>query len=214
MSSHDHPSKRLSHASTPSSSYPFLSPLIPGLPDDVAMLVLASLPRALMVSLKSVSKAWKHMLERPQLRETRLNLGYLEEWLYIETWNSTTGKLSWFSFDTQTSKWFGLPPIPKKRGHSPEVFGRVSAVFNGKLYVMGGKAGRNGPTLRDLFIYCPYTNRWNRGRRMLSTRHSPLVSVLDGKVCFLSYKFRTCVIVSLMPRPYPGCLHCCTFKRG
>lgn len=169
-----------------SSSSAITNPLLTGLPDDIAILILARLPRSYLLLLKSVSKAWKNALEHAGFADARRTLGCLEEWLYIETWNSTTEKLSWFCFDPQTAKWLCLPPVPRKRGLSAEVFGRVSAVLNGKLLVMGGKAGPEGPTLRDLFIYCPLTNKWSRGKPMINTRHNPLVSVLSGKVSYIT----------------------------
>lgn len=172
-----------------SSSSAITNPLLTGLPDDIAILILARLPRSYLLLLKSVSKAWKNALEHAGFADARRTLGCLEEWLYIETWNSTTEKLSWFCFDPQTAKWLCLPPVPRKRGLSAEVFGRVSAVLNGKLLVMGGKAGPEGPTLRDLFIYCPLTNKWSRGKHMINTRHNPLVSVLSGKVSYITIWF-------------------------
>lgn len=162
--------------------------LLPGLPDDISALVLARLPRALLLHLKCVSKAWKRALEQPWLPTTRQALGCAEEWLYVQSWNSVTGRVSWWAFDCRASqgKWLCLPHLPRRRGlvssASTEVFGRASAVLNGKLYVMGGKAGESGPTLRDLLVYCPLGNKWLRRKHMIRTRHSPLVSVLHGKV--------------------------------
>jgi hypothetical protein len=160
--------------------------LLPGLPDDIAALVLARLPRSLLLNLKSVCKAWKNALQQPFVADMRAKLGCVEEWIYVQSWNSVTGKLSWWAFDWQAGKWLCLPKVPCKRGMSSEVFGRASAVLNGKLYVMGGKAGESGPTLRDLFVYCPLGNKWSRGKPMINTRHSPLVSVLRGKVISIS----------------------------
>lgn len=159
--------------------------LLPGLPDDIAALVLARLPRSLLLNLKSVCKTWKNALQQPFVADMRAKLGCVEEWIYVQSWNSVTGKLSWWAFDWQAGKWLCLPKVPCKRGMSSEVFGRASAVLNGKLYVMGGKAGESGPTLRDLFVYCPLGNKWSRGKPMINTRHSPLVSVLRGKLYVL-----------------------------
>uniref|UniRef100_A0A7I4DZS2 F-box domain-containing protein n=1 Tax=Physcomitrium patens TaxID=3218 RepID=A0A7I4DZS2_PHYPA len=156
--------------------------LLPGLPDEVAALVLARLPRSLLLELKRVCKSWKKALEQPFVAETRAGLpGCMEEWLYVQSWNSYTGKVAWWAFDWQVGKWLCLPTVPRRRGVSAEVFGRASAVLRGKLYVMGGKAGPCGPTLRDLFVYCPLRNKWSRRKQMISTRHSPLVCVLRGK---------------------------------
>jgi len=160
-------------------------PLLPGLPDDIALLCLARLPRTVLLSLRGVSKAWRKALEHPEFYETRVRLGRTEEWLYVESWNAGTQKVSWFAFDRAEAKWRKLAPLPKKRGFPAEVFGRSSTVLDGRLFVVGGKAGITGPTLRDLFIYSPLSNRWSRGRSMINTRHSPLVSVLNGKLYVL-----------------------------
>ncbi|KAJ7571435.1 hypothetical protein O6H91_01G163100 [Diphasiastrum complanatum] len=166
-------------------SLDFPSPIIPGLSDDVAMLCLARLPRTCLLSLRLVSKRWRSILEHPLLQDIRRVFGVTEEWLYVETWNPNSKRVSWYAFDSQEKKWRPLPPIPKRRGLSAEVFGRVSAVSKGNLYVVGGKAGISGPTLRNLYIYSPISNRWMKGRSMINTRHSPLISVLVGKLFVL-----------------------------
>lgn len=175
------------------------TPILPGLPNHVAELCLARLPRASLHTLRAVSRAWRGAMARPGFQDLRAALGSTEEWLYVETWNRRTQRVSWHAFDASAGKWLALPPIPRKRGTGAglsadgaaagtapsEVFGRGSATFRGRLLVMGGKAGPAGPTLRDVYIYSPFANRWVRARGMIHTRHSPLVTVLRGKVFVL-----------------------------
>eukprot|EP00249_Psilotum_nudum_P003589 c17048_g1_i1 orf=435-1757(+) len=163
----------------------FFCPLLPGLPDDLAILCLARLPLYYLMSLRIVSKSWRNALGNPQLQVLREKLGASEGSLYVETWNSQSKNVSWFAFDCTERKWRRLPPVPIRRGLSGEIFGRTSTVMKGHLIVVGGKAGYSGPTLRDVFVFSPISNKWTKRKSMIHTRHSPLTSILGGKLYVL-----------------------------
>ncbi|CAM6129584.1 unnamed protein product [Calypogeia fissa] len=161
----------------------WVATLIPGLPDDVVRRILVNLPRSSWFNLRSVSKAWRKTVEDPSFYHSRVDLKLTEEWCYTEAWHPETKLVSWFAFDFNQSMWTALPPIPKKRGLDPEIFGRASSSLRGELYVVGGKAGVSGPTLREVFIYSPFTHRWRKGKSMITTRHSPLMfSIFECKI--------------------------------
>ncbi|BBN02129.1 hypothetical protein MPTK1_2g13040 [Marchantia polymorpha subsp. ruderalis] len=160
----------------------WISSLIPGLPDDVVRGCLARLSRSSWIHLRLVSKAWKRAVEDPFFFQCRVDLGVTEEWVYSETWNPTTKVVSWYALDVSEEKWLCLPPIPTRRGLDHEVFGRASISVKGELYVAGGQAGKSGPTLRDVYIYSPFTHQWRKGKSMITTRHSPLIFLVDRQI--------------------------------
>jgi hypothetical protein len=166
--------------------WPFVATLIKGLSDDVVKRILVKLPRSDWYSLRLVSKAWRNAVQDPAFRLSRIDNNLTEEWCYTEVWHPVTKLVSWVAFDPRLNTWSALPPIPKKRGLDPEIFGRASCSLRGELYVCGGKAGVSGPTLRELYIYSPFTNRWRKGKSLITTRHSPYAfSLFDCKIYIL-----------------------------
>ncbi|KAI9103616.1 hypothetical protein K1719_023239 [Acacia pycnantha] len=61
------------------------SRLIPALPDEISLQILARVPRISYLNLKFVSRAWKEALVSSELFSLRKELGTAEEWLYILT---------------------------------------------------------------------------------------------------------------------------------
>lgn len=85
--------------------------LIPSLPDEVSIQILARLPRIHHLSAKLVSRSWKASVMSSELYRCRKELGTTEEWLYLLT--KTDGdKLLWYAFDPISIKWQRLPPMP------------------------------------------------------------------------------------------------------
>lgn len=87
------------------------SRLIPSLPDELSMQILARLPRIHYFNLRLVSKKWKATVMSPQLFTLRKELGMTEEWLYVLT-KIEEEKLQWHALDPLSKKWQRLPSIP------------------------------------------------------------------------------------------------------
>ncbi|CAK9160453.1 unnamed protein product [Ilex paraguariensis] len=85
--------------------------LIPSLPDEISIQILARLPRVRYLDAKLVSKSWKAAILGFELYKLRKELGTTEEWLYILT-KINGDKLLWYALDPLSKKWQRLPPMP------------------------------------------------------------------------------------------------------
>ncbi|KAK7328173.1 hypothetical protein VNO77_22271 [Canavalia gladiata] len=94
-----------------STSWEDNSRLIPSLPDEISLQILARVPRICYLNLKSVSRAWKAALGSSELFSLRKELGTTEEWLYILT-KVNDDKLLWYALDPLSRRWQRLPPMP------------------------------------------------------------------------------------------------------
>ncbi|KAL6641121.1 hypothetical protein ACP70R_019302 [Stipagrostis hirtigluma subsp. patula] len=86
--------------------------LIPGLPDEVSLQILARMPRMGYLKAKMVSRSWKAAITGAELYRLRKELGVEEEWLYILT-RADDQKLVWHAFDPVSSQWQRLPLMPE-----------------------------------------------------------------------------------------------------
>lgn len=95
-----------------SSSYGDMNPrLIPFLPDEISVQILARVPRTHYLKLKSVSRRWKDAVTSSEVFEVRKELNTTEEWLYVLT-HAEEHKLSWFALDPLSGRWQRLPLMP------------------------------------------------------------------------------------------------------
>lgn len=85
--------------------------LIPSLPDEISIQILARVPRICYLNLKLVSRAWKAALVSSELFCVRKELGTTEEWLYILT-KVNDDKLLWYALDPLSRRWQRLPLMP------------------------------------------------------------------------------------------------------
>lgn len=85
--------------------------LIPSLPDEISLEILARVPRICYLNVKAVSRSWKAAVGSHEIYKVRKELGTTEEWLYILTKNQGD-RLFWHAFDPIARKWQKLPPIP------------------------------------------------------------------------------------------------------
>ncbi|KAL1534317.1 F-box/kelch-repeat protein-like protein [Salvia divinorum] len=95
-----------------SSSYWDENPwLIPNLPDEISMQILARIPRIMYFNGKLVSRSWKAALTSRECYEVRRELGTTEEWLYVLT-KLEGEKLVWHALDPVSRMWQRLPLMP------------------------------------------------------------------------------------------------------
>ncbi|XP_062200348.1 F-box/kelch-repeat protein At1g22040-like [Phragmites australis] len=86
--------------------------LIPGLPDEISLQILARMPRMGYLKAKMVSLSWKVAITGAELYRLRKDLGVDEEWLYILMKKEDDQKLVWHAFDPVSSQWQRLPLMP------------------------------------------------------------------------------------------------------
>lgn len=149
-----------------SKSYPSLnsrllddydSPILPGLPDDVAMFCLALVPRSNFPAMGGVCKKWRSFIQSKEFITVRKLAGVHEEWLYILTVDAEAKKSHWEVLDSVGHKNRTLPAMP---GPAKSGFGVV--VLNGKLLVMGGYSVLNDVVFAspDVYQYDSCLNRY------------------------------------------------------
>ncbi|TXG69677.1 hypothetical protein EZV62_004612 [Acer yangbiense] len=143
------------------------SPLLPGLPDDLAIACLIRVPRVEHRKLRLVCKRWYRLLSGNFFYSLRKSLGIAEEWIYVIK-RDRDGKISWHAFDPIYQLWQPLPPVPKEYS---EALGFGCAVLSScHLYLFGGKDPVKG-SMRRVIFYSARTNNWHRAPDMLRRRH-------------------------------------------
>lgn len=85
--------------------------LIPNLPDELSIQIIARLPRICYPHIRLVSQKWKGTVTSSELFKLRKELGKTEEWLYLLT-KIEEDKLLWHAFDPLSRKWQRLPRMP------------------------------------------------------------------------------------------------------
>ncbi|VAH84068.1 unnamed protein product [Triticum turgidum subsp. durum] len=113
--------------------------LIPGLPEDLAKICLALVPRTHFPVMGGVSKRWMSFLESKELIAVRKEVRKLDECVYVLTADSRAKTSHWEILGCQGQKNTPLPPMP---GPTKAGFGVV--VLDGKLIVIAGYAADHG----------------------------------------------------------------------
>ncbi|XP_062223762.1 F-box/kelch-repeat protein At1g55270-like [Phragmites australis] len=143
-------------------------PLLPGLPDDLAIACLIRVPRADHWKLRLVCQRWFRLLAGNYFYGLRRRLGLAEQWVYAVKRDVRDGHVSWDVLDPARGAWRALPPVPREYADA-DGFG--CAVLGGcHLYLLGGTDPRRGP-LRRVVFYSARSNRWHRAPDMLRRRH-------------------------------------------
>ncbi|KAH7285472.1 hypothetical protein KP509_33G029800 [Ceratopteris richardii] len=85
--------------------------LIPGIPDELAVSILARVPRCFHSSIRGVCRRWRETVMSSELYEIRKELGVTEEWLYVLV-RDEEENLFWHALDPVSGKWQRIPPMP------------------------------------------------------------------------------------------------------
>lgn len=124
------------------------SPILPGLPDDVAKYCLALVPRSNFPAMGGVSKKWRSFIQSKEFITVRKLAGMLEEWLYVLTMDAEGKGSHWEVLNCLGQRHQLLPPMP---GPAKAGFGVV--VLNGKLLVMAGYSIVGGTRSASAEVY-------------------------------------------------------------
>ncbi|CAN6243495.1 unnamed protein product [Urochloa humidicola] len=149
-------------------------PLLPGLPDDLAVACLIRVPRADHWKLRLVCRRWRRLLAGNYFYDLRRRLGLAEQLLYAVRRDGGggrdgAGRVSWHVLDpSRGGAWRALPPVPEEYA-AADGFG--CAVLGGcHLYLLGGADPRRGGAMRRVVFYSSRSNRWHRAPDMLRRR--------------------------------------------
>ncbi|KAF8399938.1 hypothetical protein HHK36_015809 [Tetracentron sinense] len=154
----------------------FCSPILPGLPDDVAKYCLALVPRSCFPAMGAVCNQWRSFIQSKEFLTVRKQAGRLEEWIYVLTGNDEGKGTHW---EVLGHKHQLIPQMP---GPSKAGFGVV--VLNGKLLVISGKLvdEMTRCASADVYQYDSCLNRWNKLANMNVARYDFACAEVDGMV--------------------------------
>ncbi|KAL4279403.1 hypothetical protein GQ457_03G035490 [Hibiscus cannabinus] len=162
-------------------------PVIPGLPDDVALNCLLRLPVESHSACKAVCKRWHLLLgNKERFFTRRKELGFRDPWLFVFTFHKCTGKIQWqvwslmlivplTKYEIQKNRWTVMNNMSTARSFF------ASEVINGMIYVAGGNSG-------DLFeldsaeVLDPAEGSWDPIANMGTNMASYDSAVLDDKL--------------------------------
>ncbi|XP_050206084.1 F-box/kelch-repeat protein At1g67480 [Mercurialis annua] len=155
------------------------SPILPGLPDDVAKYCLALVPRPHFPSMGAVCKKWRLFIKSKEFLVVRKLAGLLEEWLYVLTVDSEGKESQWEVMDCLGQRRQLLPPMP---GHTKAGFG--VAALNGKLLVLAGYSviDGTGSASADVYEYESCLKSWSKLSSMNVARYDFACAEVNGKV--------------------------------
>ncbi|GFQ05653.1 F-box/kelch-repeat protein at1g30090, partial [Phtheirospermum japonicum] len=158
-------------------------PLIPGLPDDVALQCLLRVPVINHSTFKSVCKRWYSLFgSKEQFFTLRRELGFHEPWLFVFAYHKCTGKIEWKVLDLTHYTWHSIPAMPCKDKVCPQGFRCVSIPREGALYVFGGVVSDVDCPLNLVLKYEARKNKWTVMKKMITARSFFASGVIDGMI--------------------------------
>lgn len=159
------------------------APLIPGLPDDIALNCLLRLPVDCHPSCRVVCRRWHQLLAtKERFFSLRKKLGLWDPWLFVFAFHKCTGKIHWQVLDLTHFSWHTIPAMPCKDRVYPHGFGCVSTSDNGTLFVCGGMVSDMDCPLDLVLKYEMHKNRWTVMSKMITARSFFASGVIDGLV--------------------------------
>lgn len=155
------------------------SSILPGLPDDVAKLCLALVPRTSFTAMSAVCKRWRSYIRSKEFITVRKLAKMLEEWLYVLTVDEEGKDSHWEVLDCYGNRHQILPLMP---GPAKAAFGVV--VLNGKLLVMAGVAisEGNAAATAEVYQYDSCLNCWEKLASMNVARYDFACTEVNGLV--------------------------------
>ncbi|XP_077225715.1 SKP1 interacting partner 4 isoform X2 [Tasmannia lanceolata] len=141
------------------------TPLISGLPDEIALLCLARVPRRYHHLLKCVSRRWRTLVCSEEWCSFRRKHSIEEAWIYALCTNSAN-QTCCYLLDPLTRCWKRIQDIPtrclKRKGMAFEAIGK-------KLYLLGGCGWLEDRT-NEVYCYDASTNTWAEAAPLSTAR--------------------------------------------
>lgn len=158
-------------------------PLIPCLPDDIALSCLLRLPVASHSASRSVCKRWYQLFANKERFFTRRKeMGFQDPWLFVFSFHKCTGKIQWNVLDLTHFSWHTIPSMPCIDKVCPHGFRSVSFPFEGSLFVCGGVVFDADCPLNLVMKFEVQKNSWTVMRKMITPRSFFASGVINGKI--------------------------------
>ncbi|XP_059665597.1 F-box/kelch-repeat protein At1g30090-like [Cornus florida] len=158
-------------------------PLIPGLPDDIALNCLLRIPVESHAASRAVCRRWYLLLgNKERFFTRRKELGFHAPWLHVFAFHKCTGKIQWQVLDLIHFSWHTIPAMPCKERACPHGFRCVSIAHEGTLFVCGGVVSDVDCPLNVVLKYEMWRNRWTAMKNMITARSFFASGVIDGMI--------------------------------
>ncbi|XP_059307509.1 F-box/kelch-repeat protein At1g30090 [Lycium ferocissimum] len=159
-------------------------PLIPRLPDDVALNCLLRIPVDNHMACRTVCKRWYSLFAtKDRFFCRRKELGFHDPWLFVFAFHKSSGKIQWKVFDLNNFAWHTIPAMPcKEEKVCPHGFRCICIPHEGVLYVCGGVASDVDCPLNLVVKYEVRKNRWTVMKKMITARSFFASGVIDGMI--------------------------------
>lgn len=150
--------------------------LVPGLPDDIALMCLARLRRLEYSTLSTVCKSWQKLFKSPEFYNVRAKLNSVDPWLLVLCEDPRGDDkyddiVSFLAFDLKSRKRC-LLPTSDKLAQRLQDGGYKCAAMGCSFFVVGGAlrddVGLHG--IQAVDIFSTQAMQWSRGGSMLVAR--------------------------------------------
>ncbi|KAI3498091.1 hypothetical protein L1887_33833 [Cichorium endivia] len=160
-----------------------IDPLIPGLPDDIALSCLLRLPVKFHSAGRTVSRRWYNLFgDKGQFFTQRKIMGFQDPWMFVFSFHKRTGKIQWHVLDLIHLSWHTIPAMPCMEKVCPHGFRCFSVSKNGSLFVCGGVASDMDCPLNLVLKFEVKSNRWTVMKKMITPRSFFAGGVISGMV--------------------------------
>lgn len=158
-------------------------PLIPGLPDDIALNCLLRLPVEFHSSGRTVCRRWCTLFsDKGVFFTVRKEMGFQDPWLFVFSFHKSTGKIQWHVLDLVHLSWHEIPVMPCMEKVCPHGFRCVSVPGDRSLFLCGGVATDVDCPLNLVMKFDVLSNRWTVMKKMITPRTFFAGGVIGGKV--------------------------------
>ncbi|CAH9119256.1 unnamed protein product [Cuscuta europaea] len=158
-------------------------PLIPGLPDDVALNCLLRVPIINHDVCRDVCKRWYLLFGNKEwFFSRRKELSFRDPWLFVSVFDKRAGKIEWKVFDLTSFSWHTIPAMPCTVKVCPHGFRCVALPCEGVLFVCGGSIADMDCPINVVLKFEVQSNRWTVMKSMITPRSFFACGLINGMV--------------------------------
>ncbi|CAM8934904.1 unnamed protein product [Rhodiola kirilowii] len=156
--------------------------LIPGLPDELALLCLVMISHGYLGVLKCVCKRWRDVIGSEYYASYKSRMGRCGDWVFF--WDGGI-QHQWKAYDPEADRWHDMPSMPRLNDDSHFGFSCVSAC--NRFLVIGGAYANDNPDNEPIVTnrvqsFDPFRQEWSEVATMSTPRAKFACSVIGGKV--------------------------------
>ncbi|CAM8941355.1 unnamed protein product [Rhodiola kirilowii] len=156
--------------------------LIPGLPDELALVCLAMISHGYLGALKCVCKRWRDVIHSEDYASCKSRMGRCGDWLFF--WNGGIEN-QWKAYDPEADRWHDIPSMLRLNDDQHSGLSCVSAC--NRFLVIGGVYSNDDPECEPIVTnrvlsFDPFRQKWSQVASMSTPRADFACSVICGKV--------------------------------